>query len=75
MSSEKQTIPTNGQPIVYVRLVKTRELPKQIRLATGDLDEVYAIHSETGEYIALARDRDMAFVMARQNDLAPVSVH
>ena len=64
-----------AQPIVYVRPVKTRELPKQIRLATAGLDEVYSIHGENGEYLGLARDRAMAFLMARQNDMSPVSVH
>ena len=75
MTSKEKSLQTGGQPIVYVRSVKTRELPIKMQLATGGLDEVYAIHGEHGECLALARDRTMAFVMARQNDMAPVSVH
>ena len=28
-----------------------------------------------GDRLALVKDRDLAFIVARQNDLAPVSVH
>jgi len=36
---------------------------------------IYAVHRADGERLALVRDRALAFVLARQNDLAPVSVH
>lgn len=75
MSDQKFDIPQGDQPIVYIRSVKTAQLPKKIRLATGGLEEVYAIHDENGEYLGLAKDRAMAFVYAKQHDMAPVSVH
>ena len=75
MSNEPFDLPETDQPIVYIRSVKTSDLPRKIRKQTGGLDEVYAIHSEDGEYLGLAKDRTMAFVYAKQNDLAPVSVH
>ena len=39
------------------------------------LDRLYAVHRPDGERLALVRDREMAFALARQNDLAPVNAH
>ncbi|MFZ7092506.1 DUF1150 family protein [Primorskyibacter sp. 2E233] len=61
--------------IVYVRPVKTEDLPEDVRAQMTGLDEVYAVHNSDGERLALVKDRAMAFVLARQNDLAPVTVH
>lgn len=66
-----------ARPIVYVRKVRVDDLPEDIRAqASGaGLKELYAIGNEEGEQLALVRDRKLAFVVARQNDLSPVSVH
>lgn len=61
--------------IVYVRPVKAADLPDEIRTQMGGKQELYAIHNANGERLALVGDRKMAFVLARQNDLAPVTVH
>jgi hypothetical protein len=61
--------------IVYVRAVPVADLPAQIRDQAPGLDHIYAVHGEDGACLALVRDRKLAFVLARQNDLAPVSVH
>ena len=61
--------------IVYVRPVSTAILPDDVREELGNIDEVYAVHSTAGERLALVTERDMAFVLARQNDLSPVAVH
>ncbi len=61
--------------IVYVRPVSTAILPDDVREELGNIDEVYAVHSAAGERLALVAERDMAFVLARQNDLSPVAVH
>lgn len=63
------------QQIVYVRPVEVRDLPSDIRAQVGPATRLYAVHNEDGERLALVRDRDLAFVLARQNDLAPVNVH
>ncbi|TDL75103.1 DUF1150 family protein [Palleronia sediminis] len=65
----------NGDNIVYVRSVDVDELPDELREQAGDLTELYAVHAANGDRLALVRDRKLAFVVARQNDLAPVSVH
>ena len=61
--------------VVYVRPVSTAILPDDVREELGNIDEVYAVHSAAGERLALVAERDMAFVLARQNDLSPVAVH
>jgi hypothetical protein len=61
--------------IAYIRQVPVEALPDEIRQQLGGASKVYGIHTEAGECLALARDRKMAFVLARQHDLAPVSAH
>jgi hypothetical protein len=39
------------------------------------LKKLYAVHSDQGERLALVKDRNLAFVLARQNDLSPVTAH
>ena len=38
-------------------------------------ETLYALHSAAGERLALVRDRRLAFVLARQNNMTPVTVH
>lgn len=61
--------------IVYVRSVKTSDLPEAIQAQASGLDHVYAIHAPDGAVLALVSDRAQAFMVARQNELSPVSAH
>ena len=61
--------------IVYIRPVAVAELPVEVQEAAMGATELYAVHSAEGERLALVKDRRLAFMLARQNDLAPVSVH
>lgn len=65
----------DDKPIVYVRAVAVIDLPEELREGAAGLDTIYAVHDAEGERLALVADRRLAFVLARQNDLAPVSVH
>lgn len=65
----------DARRIVYVREVKTADLPAELRARTGGLDQLYAIHASDGAVLALVPDRAQAFVVARQNELSPVSAH
>lgn len=60
--------------IVYVRSVSTEELPPELRDRMG-AGTVYGVYNAEGERLALVRDRRMAFVLARQHDFRPVTVH
>lgn len=75
MDTKYDFLPEEGERIVYVRPVKAADLPEEVRAQLGGLDELYAVHDASGERLALVRDRKLAFVLARQNDLAPVNVH
>lgn len=61
--------------LVYVRPVEVSELPKNMRAQVSGQTRIYAVHSSDGERLALVRDRQLAFALARQNDFAPVNVH
>jgi len=62
--------------LVYVKLISSGELPIDVQQEI--LDEhgpLYALHNSTGDRIAVVSGRDAAFIVARQNDLNPVSMH
>ncbi|MDX1780709.1 MAG: DUF1150 family protein [Thalassovita sp.] len=61
--------------IVYVRRVKVADLPEELQAQAGQAETLYAVCSEDGEQLALVGDRKLAFLLARQNDYAPVTVH
>jgi len=65
----------DANPIVYVRPIQVSDLPEELRREAGPAQTIYAVHDASGERIALVRDRRMAFILARQNDLAPVHAH
>ena len=64
-----------AQLTVYVRPVEVADLPSEVRDAAEGAERLYALHTSEGERLALVKDRDMAFFLARQNDLSAVSVH
>lgn len=66
---------TAGERIVYVRSVPVAEIPEEIRDRIGHIDHMYALHNVNGERLALVKDREMAFVLARQNEITALSVH
>ena len=48
---------------------------REIREQAEGSAPFYALHDSEGQRLALVRDRSAAFALARQNDLAPVTVH
>ncbi len=75
MDTKFAGLPGGEDRIVYVRPVPVADLPEEIRAQAAGLDRLYAVHRPDGECLALVRDRGMAFVLSRQHDLEPVSVH
>ena len=75
MDTEYEALPELTGNTVYVRRVAMDSLPDEVREQAAGLDSLYAVHGIDGERLALVKDRDMAFFLARQNDLSPVSVH
>jgi len=64
-----------GQRIVYVRPVKVADLPSDVQEQADGREVIWAVHGADGEQLALVADRGLAFFLARQNDLSPVSMH
>ena len=62
-------------PLVYVRPVPVGDLPEEVRAYANGLSTLYSVHDSNGQRLAIVRDRKLAFILARQNDLAPVNVH
>lgn len=75
MDTKYDFLDDHDQRIAYVRAVKVADLPQEVQQQAAGIDRLYAVHSAAGERLALVRDRDLAFVLARQNDLRPVTVH
>jgi hypothetical protein len=73
MNETENTMPNDN--LVYVRPVSAIELPEEIREKVADAGNLYAVHNSMGQRLALVNGRELAFVLARQNDLAPVNVH
>lgn len=61
--------------LAYIRPVEIADLPAEVRAQAQGRDHVYAVHNAEGDRLALVADRNMAFLLARQNDFAPVNVH
>ncbi len=64
-----------GQDIVYVKPILVAELPEDMRAKVGDLQELFAVHNADGEQLALVANRKLAFHLARENNMHPVTVH
>ena len=64
-----------GSRIVYVKAVPVAELPEEVQASAGGLDLIYAVHNADGQQLALVSDRKLAFILARQHDMTPVTVH
>jgi hypothetical protein len=75
MDTKYEALQDHPDRIVYVRPAKLSELPPEIQAQVAGDKPLYAICDESGERLALVRDRALAFAVARTNDFAPVSVH
>ncbi|MEL6549396.1 MAG: DUF1150 family protein [Pseudomonadota bacterium] len=71
----KFEFPESADALVYVKEVAVAELPSEVRAEAGDLEHLYAVHNASGEQLALVADRKLAYHLARENDLEPVTLH
>lgn len=75
METPVNFFPEGEDRIVYVRAVKTADLPPELRDQAGPAEIVYAVHKADGEPLALVSKRNQALRLARANELTAVSVH
>jgi hypothetical protein len=71
----RYNMPEDGSRIVYVKTVDVADLPDKVRREAGGLEQLYSVHREDGEQLALVANRKLAFSLAREHDFAPVAVH
>ena len=64
-----------GRNIVYVKPVDVADLPKDIQEQAGEVETLFAVHDANGAQLALVADRRLAFALAVQNDMRPMTVH
>ena len=64
-----------GEDLVYVKPVDVADLPDDVREQAGELDRLFAVHNTKGEQLALVANQKLAFALARQHDMSPVTVH
>ncbi|MDZ4094567.1 MAG: DUF1150 family protein [Paracoccaceae bacterium] len=75
MDVKFEDLPGGDARIVYVRPVAVADLPDEIQRQAEGIVTLYALHGPDGARLALVATRGIAFALARQNDMAPVSVH
>ncbi len=75
MDVKYPNLPEAQHAIVYVRPVLVADLPAALQEQAEGFETIYAVHRPNGERLALVADRKLAFALARQHDMAPVSVH
>ena len=67
------SIPQHG--IAQQEALDLNDVPDDIRAQIPEDTILYAVHNSNGQRLAIVEKRDMAFALARQNDLSPVMVH
>ena len=58
----------------YIRAVSVTDLDDDVTPPKG-VEVLYALHDPNGKRLALFDDRDLAFAVARSNEISAVSVH
>jgi hypothetical protein len=64
-----------GPAIAYIREVRVVDLPEDVQEQAEGMDTLFAVSNEDGEPLALVHNRKLAFMLARENDFSPMSVH
>ena len=64
-----------GADIVYVKPVAVADLPQELQQQAGDLQTLFSVHNTQGEQLALVANRRLAFDLARESHMHPVTVH
>ena len=61
--------------LVYIKTVAVTELPLDLQRQVGPDKTLYAVHRADGERVAVVENRALAFSLARDNDLTPMTLH
>ena len=61
--------------LVYIKTVEVTELPLDLQRQVGSDKTLYAVHKADGERVAVVENRALAYNLARDNDLTPMTLH
>ena len=61
--------------LVYIKIVAVTELPLDLQRQVGPYKTLYAVHKADGERVAVVENRALAYSLARDNDLTPMTLH
>ena len=61
--------------LVYIKTVAVTELPLDLQRQVGPDKILYAVHKADGERVAVVENRALAYSLARDNDLTPMTLH
>jgi hypothetical protein len=61
--------------LVYIKTVAVTELPLDLQRQVGTDKTLYAVHKADGERVAVVENRALAYSLARDNDLTPMTLH
>ena len=71
----KFDLKTMGADTVYVKPIAVSDLPQELQQQARDLQMLFSVHNTQGEQLALVANRRLAFHLARENHMHPVTVH
>ena len=75
MNTPFNGLPQGADRIVYVREIAVGDLPDDVREQVGEAEVIWSVHGADGRQLALVANRKLAFMLAREHDFTPVSVH
>ena len=71
----KQELKNLAGNMIYLKPIDIADLPEDVRVDAGNLEEVFAVHNAKGERVALVATEAIASDLAAQNNMQVVSIH
>ncbi|WP_373353326.1 DUF1150 family protein [Pseudoroseicyclus sp. CXY001] len=64
-----------GRNVVYVKPVDVADLPEEVQAQAEGRERLFAVHNSDGRQLALVIDEKLAFALAREHDMVPMTIH
>ncbi|NDV01985.1 DUF1150 family protein [Pseudoroseicyclus tamaricis] len=64
-----------GKNVVYVKPVAVADLPEEVQAQAEGRETLFAVHNADGRQLALVIDQKLAFALAREHDMVPLTIH
>lgn len=60
--------------LVYIKEIAAVDLPMELRADIEDISPMFSVHNAKGIQLALVGNRQLAYQLAHQNNLVPMTV-